>query len=225
LLGPVIGPVGAGFLVEAKGWRWVFWLLAILSGAATILCFLFARESYAPTILEQKAKRLRKETGNPQLRSRLASDLPTKQVLLAAIVRPTKMLLFSPIVAATSIYVAISYGILYLLFTTFTFVFSEQYGFSTSIIGLTFVPLGIGMILALFIMGFATDRIIKGKQTRGEKVLPEDRIPVTIVGVAAVCLPIGLFIYGWTTQNHVHWIVPMIGNSVSGFGLLIIFVS
>jgi MFS family permease len=135
------------------------------------------------------------------------------------------MLLFSPIVAATSIYVAISYGILYLLFTTFTFVFSEQYGFSTSIIGLTFVPLGIGMILALFIMGFATDRIIKGKQTRGEKVLPEDRIPVTIVGVAAVCLPIGLFIYGWTTQNHIHWIVPMLGNAVSGFGLLIIFVS
>ena len=29
LLGPVIGPVCGGFLVQAKGWRWVFWILAI----------------------------------------------------------------------------------------------------------------------------------------------------------------------------------------------------
>lgn len=30
LLGPVIGPVAGGFLVEAKGWRWVFWIITIL---------------------------------------------------------------------------------------------------------------------------------------------------------------------------------------------------
>ncbi len=30
LLGPVIGPVCAGFLVQAVGWRWVFWVIAIV---------------------------------------------------------------------------------------------------------------------------------------------------------------------------------------------------
>jgi multidrug resistance protein len=30
LLAPVVGPVAGGFLSEAKGWRWNFWLLAIL---------------------------------------------------------------------------------------------------------------------------------------------------------------------------------------------------
>jgi multidrug resistance protein len=30
LLGPIVGPVIGGFLVEAKGWRWTFWLVAIL---------------------------------------------------------------------------------------------------------------------------------------------------------------------------------------------------
>ena len=29
LLGPVIGPVAGGFLTQAKGWRWVFWVIAI----------------------------------------------------------------------------------------------------------------------------------------------------------------------------------------------------
>ena len=30
LLGPVIGPVAGGYLTQAKGWRWVFWLIAIV---------------------------------------------------------------------------------------------------------------------------------------------------------------------------------------------------
>ena len=30
LMGPVIGPVIGGYLSEAKGWRWVFWLIAIV---------------------------------------------------------------------------------------------------------------------------------------------------------------------------------------------------
>jgi multidrug resistance protein len=29
LLGPVIGPVAGGFLAQAAGWRWVFWVLTI----------------------------------------------------------------------------------------------------------------------------------------------------------------------------------------------------
>lgn len=30
ICGPAIGPVAGGFLAEAKGWRWIFWLLTIL---------------------------------------------------------------------------------------------------------------------------------------------------------------------------------------------------
>lgn len=29
LLGPVVGPVAGGFLSQAKGWRWVFWVITI----------------------------------------------------------------------------------------------------------------------------------------------------------------------------------------------------
>ena len=36
-------------------------------------------------------------------------------------------------------------------------------------------------------------------------------------------LPIGLFLYGWTAQEGVHWIVPIIGTSFVGFGLLATF--
>ena len=103
--------------------------------------------------------------------------------------------------------------------------FAEVYHFSTGAVGLTFIPLGIGMMFGLGIMGTFSDRIIQGKKERGERVLPEDRIPIIIVLPAALLLPVALFIYGWTAQYKVHWIAPMIGTGVMGFALFIIFVS
>ncbi|KAL2676637.1 hypothetical protein Neosp_010401 [[Neocosmospora] mangrovei] len=73
LIGPIIGPVIGGFLTEAKGWRWDFWIIVIVAGAISGAILLVLRESYAPVLLERKASRLRKETGNGLLRSRLAT--------------------------------------------------------------------------------------------------------------------------------------------------------
>jgi hypothetical protein len=70
---------------------------------------IFMRESYAPAILERKAKRLRKSTGNPNLRSKLDSGLTAKDLFLFSIVRPSKMILFSPTVFFLSLYVAVTY--------------------------------------------------------------------------------------------------------------------
>ena len=50
LLGPILGPVIAGFLITAKGWRWVFWLVTIVSGAMSIVMLLLGRETYHPVI-------------------------------------------------------------------------------------------------------------------------------------------------------------------------------
>ncbi len=109
LLGPCIGPVAGGYLIRAVGWRWVYWLIAILAGVITVFTYFTLKESYAPVILEKKAARLRKETGNPELRSALAigGETPMDKVKLA-IVRPLKLLFLAPIVTAMSLYVAIT---------------------------------------------------------------------------------------------------------------------
>jgi multidrug resistance protein len=225
LIGPVCGPVAAGYLVEATTWRWVFWLLAIISGICCVLAFFLLKETYAPKILADKTKRLRKETGNQNLKSRLEPKIGGSKLLWLSITRPTKMLLFSPIITVICLYTAIAYGILYMLFTTFSFVFGEQYGFSPGAVGLTYIPLGVGMMLSLVIMGSLSDRGIKKKQAAGKTIVPEDRIPLHLIIPGAVCLPAGLFLYGWTVQYKIHWIVPLIGTGIMGFGLFILFVS
>lgn len=107
---PIIGPVAGGYLSQSLGWRWVFWILAMISGICTILGFIFLRETYAPVILERKTKLLREETGNPDLRSKLDSGLHPRDFFLRSIIRPARMLIFSPIVLSTSLYVGVVYG-------------------------------------------------------------------------------------------------------------------
>jgi hypothetical protein len=98
---------------------------------------------------------------------------------------------------------AVVYGILYLLFTTFTFVFEENYGFSQNIVGLVYIGLGIGMLFGLAVLGATSDRLMKrlaAKHNQG-KVKPEYRLPMLMW--AGPTIPIGLFIYGWTAQHTV----------------------
>lgn len=119
-------------------------------------------------------------------------------------------------------YVAVMYGLLYILFTTYTFVFEGEYGFSSGTAGLAFLGSGVGMLLGLAFAATQSDKRIRSKIASGEPILPEDRLRYTLIIPACLCLPVGLFIYGWSTQYRVHWIVPQIGNAVIGFGMIAI---
>lgn len=80
------------------------------------------RETNASTLLARKTKKLQRETGNQNLRSKMDTGIGPRQSFLISIIRPSNMLIFSPIVLSMSVYMAIVYGYLYLLFTTFNLV-------------------------------------------------------------------------------------------------------
>ncbi|KAL6858265.1 hypothetical protein ACO1O0_005725 [Amphichorda felina] len=226
LIGPVLGPVAGGALHDAKGWRWVFWVVTIVSGFLSAVMVLTMRESYAPVILQRKVRRLRKETGNDRLRSKMDTGLTPKEMFRRAIVRPMKMLIFSPICTIFALHMVLVYGYLYLLFTSVTFVFKQHYGFTTTQVGLVYLGLGLGSFIGM--AWFSVDsnnEIKKNMGTAGEegvvggnKAKPEVRLKLLPHG--AVFLPVGFFIYGWTTDYHTHWIAPIIGLCVIGIGNL-----
>ncbi|XXH02925.1 hypothetical protein Hte_009315 [Hypoxylon texense] len=222
LLGPIIGPVAGGFLSDAEGWRWSFWLLAIIGGFLFLVMLFSLKESYAPVILARKTAKLRKETGNNLLRSKLDAGLTPGDYFKRGIVRPFRMLFLSPIVAITSLYMAVTYGYLYLMFTTITEVFQEYYGFSTSTVGLAFLGLGVGSMIGILLFSATSDKYIQRKAAENKSGMkPEYRLPLLPLG--ALLIPAGLFIYGWTADFHVHWIVPIIGTAIVGIGNIIIF--
>lgn len=183
------------------------------------------KDTYAPVLLEKKARRLAKETNNPKLRSILATDQTIQDKFKVAIIRPLRLLILVPLVTSAALYVAVVYGILYLLIATFSFVYKDEYGFDEGSVGLTFLPAGIGMMIGVSVFGVLGDVMVKKAQAQGGKVSPEIRIKPALVLPCAVVLPVGLFIYGWTAEYRVHWIVPMLGVVIFCIGLMGVMVS
>jgi len=195
-------------------------VIAIAAGIVTVAGFFLLKETYHPIILEKRAAHLRKTTGDPGYRSRLQQPGTIKDIFLRAITRPFKLLFLSPICSIFSVYLAIIYGYLYLIFTTISPIYIQQYHWAQDIAGLSFLGIGIGMFAGLFTFGIMAKRIQKAHE--GEEHKPEWRLPPMIPGAFAI--PIGLFLYGWTAQHGVFWLVPLIGTALVGFGLICTFV-
>jgi hypothetical protein len=182
------------------------------------------RESYAPVILERKAVRLRKETGNLALRSKYDIGLSPRDFFLRGITRPGKMLIFSPILAALCVHMGLAYAYFYLLFTTFTDIYRNTYHFGANIVGLSYLGVGGGFIVGQAAFARLSDSILKSLSKKGDGELkPEYRLPLACVG--GIFIPIGLFWYGWSANAGVFWIVPIIGTGFIGFGNSLVFVS
>ncbi|KAG0649113.1 MFS transporter cpaT [Hyphodiscus hymeniophilus] len=211
VIGPAIGPVGGGFLAQAMGWR---------CGFPEIVTFLTMRETFAPALLSRKTALLIHQTGNPHLRSKLHRNMSHTDFLKLSMIRPIKLLFLSPIVTILSLFMGITYGYLYLLFTTFPVVFEGGYRFTTGTIGLAYIGTGVGCSLGTVITGWSTDRIMVHLSKNGERK-PEYRLPMMIPG--AVAIPIGLFWYGWSSEKGVQFMMPIIGTVWFGMGLMMIF--
>lgn len=194
------------------------------AGVVFVTTLIFLRESYPYVILKRKTDRLRKETGNLQLRSALDTGKDPKELFRFSIIRPLKMLFLSPIVFMMSLYMATIYGYLYLMLTTYPRVFQDQYGFSNGSVGLTYLGVGIGSLFGLGLCGAVSDRLVVTLTKRnGGTAIPEYRLPTMFLG--ALIVPFGLFLYGWTADKKVHWMVPIIGSGFVGAGMFAVFVS
>ena len=107
--GPVLGGVIGGFLLEATGtWRWLLWVMTITSGIMSLITLILLRESYDPFLLEQKAKKLRKESGNNDYSVGTGPHVRPRELFLHSITRPLRLLLTAPICTVLSLYNALS---------------------------------------------------------------------------------------------------------------------
>ena len=219
MAGPVIGPVIGGFVAQAKGWRWAFWLQVIIAGAILVVGIIFLRETYAVVLLERKVAKLRKSTNDPTLVSALHDGVGIRERFARAIVRPGRMLLFSPITLLLAMYSAVLFGYLYLFVTTFPIVFQEYYHFSTGTTGLTYLGLGVGNFAGLLFIGKTSDPIYRRLTEKHNGVMkPEWRLPPLMI--TSPLIAVAFFWYGWSAKAHTHWIVPIIGTSFFGLAMM-----
>jgi multidrug resistance protein len=224
-LGPVIGPIVGGFVGQTVGWRWVEGVMAIFTGVVWIFGTLTIPETYSPVILRNRASELSKRTGKVYISilEKKQGKTTVGQAFSKALARPWVLLILEPIVLLISIYMAILYGTLYMLFGAFPIVFQQYRGWSQGIGGLAFCGVAVGMILGVVYSIFDNKRYLRIEEENDGEAPPEARLPPAAVG--AVALPIGMFWFAWTNYPSIHWSVSIIGTAPFGFGMVLVFLS
>ena len=180
-------------------------------------------ETYPPRLLEVKAMRLRKETGDLSLRSKYDKGYTPAQLFRLSIIRPSKMLVRCPTIGIVSLFLAIAYSYMYLMFTTLTNVFETSYEFNAGEAGLSYLGLGIGSLVGQYTLDIFMSRHLKKQLARNGRIRPEDQLSSLVV--AGLLLSVGLFWYGWSVEYQVNWIVPILGTSVCGIGIALFFLA
>ena len=224
-LGPVLGPVIGGFLGLKAGWRWVMGFLAIFSGVLWILGSILVPETYAPVLLRRRAQELSKKTGK-HYRTKLDHDSGNTtfgESLSMALSRPWILLFREPIVFLLSIFMAIIYGTLYMLFAAFPIVFQQERGWNQGIGGLAFLGIMVGMLFAIAFTIPGNKHYIRVQLEHGGFAPPETRLIGAMVG--AVALPIGLFWFAWTNSPSIHFMASIAAAVPFGFGMVLVFLS
>lgn len=223
-MGPALGPVIGGFLGMNAGWRWVEGFLAAFAGLLWILMTLLVPETYAPVLLRRRAERLSYLTGKVY-RTRLDIDAEggrsLKRMFGMSLLRPWILLFREPIVLALSIYIAIVYGALFMMFGAFPIVYQEVRGWNEGIGGLAFMGIMIGMIIAVGYTIPDNKRYMKVLKKYNGFAPPESRLPPVIL--ASVCIPVGLFWFAWTNGPSIHWLCSIAACVPFGFGIILIY--
>jgi MFS family permease len=225
LLGPALGPIAGGFISENTTWRWIFYAVSCFDGLVLILGVFLLQETYAPVLLQRKRNKLIKQTNNKALHTKYDDDHRLVAKLGTGFTRPFILLFTQPIVQALAIYMAITYGLTYLVLSTFSSLFTSVYHESVGISGLNYISIAAGCYIGAQTAGLATDRIYRKLTARDPegKGRPEFRIPFILVGAALV--PAGLLWYGWSAEAQNHWIVPNLGIAVFSAGLIVVMIS
>jgi DHA1 family multidrug resistance protein-like MFS transporter len=219
-LGPALGPVISGFSVPAMNWRWSLWEVVWLSAPIFLVMFFFLPETSPDAILLQRARRLRKITGNNNLMSQ--SEITQRKLTFSAVAaksfyRPFQIVILDPAILFVNLYTSLIYGIYYSFFEVFPIVYLGIYGFNLGQMGLVFLSIAVALAIAVPIyflyLHFVFEPEIK---TRG--LLPPERRLIPAL-VACFLPPTGLFIFGWTSRASVHWIVSVVGILIYTVGI------
>ncbi|KAL2138939.1 hypothetical protein VTI28DRAFT_6026 [Corynascus sepedonium] len=227
-LGPAFGPVIGGFLSEAKGFRWLEWVILFMA-AFNYLYALPQPETYKKTILERRGRAEQRSKNVSPPRS-FKPAFPSSTVIQRIVLKPFKMLFVESIVLFMTIYMAFNFAVFYSFFAAFPYIFgggAGHYYFTPGQQGLTFLSIALGCVVGFAAVVYIDRRTYPALAARfgsgrGD-VPPEYRLYGAMVGSALN--PAGLFWFGWTAGAGAYWPSPVVAAVPFAVGNIMVYSS
>ncbi|PWN19725.1 MFS general substrate transporter [Microstroma glucosiphilum] len=226
-IGPATGNVYASFIAPKLGWRWIYYLTALLIfGLHLPIIYFVLPETRHNIIIERKAARLRKEASTDKFVSVHATEKKSLAAgLKISLTRPFRFLFTEPITMFASAWNGFLYGLIFLFNDAFAEIWGPGnggYGWSSAgLVQLTFLSLIIGTALAALSYPLIGERFYQKRIREAGESVPEARMFAGCFG--CVLLPIGLFLTAWTCYpDRIVWIVPLLGPAIFGYGFFFV---
>lgn len=215
--GPTLGPVVGNWAAQFKGWTWPIWILIWASGFSLVFLFFFFPETSANYILYQRTERLKRHQSDDgsglTLKCQpgiMAGQMSPGAMAKMTLIRPFTLCFGEPIVFALNLYTALIYAVLYCWLESVPLVFAEYRGYSLGQSGLFYLGLIVGGILTIPAYFAYNYYLLEPRFNENGELTPEIRMETALVG--CFFLPLCLFLFGWTGETDIHWIVPVIGT-------------
>ncbi|KAJ4404564.1 hypothetical protein N0V85_004852 [Neurospora sp. IMI 360204] len=218
--GSVLGPIIGGFVETYLDWRWCIWIQLIFGVFVQVLHQVCVPETRCTIHLDEIAKKRRESGMAPNVYG--PNELcPVHQrfswkKLTKNWGRPFRMFVTEPIVLTFSLLSGFSDALVFMQIQSFVLVYN-QWGFSKIQIGLAFIPIGLGYLIAWlsFLPAFKRNQRARDLKPHSEHAQYESRLWWLLW--TAPCLPIGLIIFAWTCSGPpIHWIGTMVGSAIIG---------
>ncbi|KAF2437231.1 MFS general substrate transporter [Karstenula rhodostoma CBS 690.94] len=234
---PALGPLITGFAVYAvysENWCWSQWEVLWMAGPVFSLFFFFVPETSPSNILLNRAARLRKASGNENIRSQTEierKDTPLSTIILEAIWKPIEItfkdpaLFFLPLQLSAGIlfvntYTALIYGIYYSFFEVSALVYPIMYGFNADETGLVSLCIIVGCLISMTIyVSYLHFYLVPNVLQNGLSAQEFRLLPAFIVCFGT---PIGLFMFAWLANPSIHWMGTVVGCTLYAVTVYII---
>lgn len=152
--------------------------------------------------------------------SETADSRPLSAKVQTSLMRPFRLMAQQPMIQLMSILLAVNFGTLYLVLTSYATLWTKWYGQPVSKSGLHYLSLALGYTIASQVGARATDMLWKRLKHRANgETAPEYRVPLMVPG--AILLPAGLLWFGWAAQSHSSWVLVDAGAAVYGCGVIL----
>ncbi|KAI1395514.1 MFS general substrate transporter [Hypoxylon fuscum] len=228
--GSIVGPIVGGFIEAKYPWRACIWAQVIFGGFVQLLHLAFVGESRPSIIMDKVAREWRKTGRNKNIYGPTEIDGAKRFDLVefgSIWIRPFRMFLTEPIVFTFSLLSGFSDALIFMMVQSFGFVY-WQWGFGPIELGLAFVPIGIGYLIAYgaFTLFIRHNVAMRVKQPGNESVQYESRLVLLLF--LGPLLPLGLLLFAFTAawfQTPIHWIGSMFASCMIGVANFAIYMA